>query len=112
MRWLKTVGELMQFMQTANWMRLSLPTNMAEVVSPLRALLERKLNGTTRVKRVTSRKMISEEDWSEEDQAAWQSSHELFKDAVQLNFRKQDFRVLIFTDASGLFGEGFLTKVF
>ena len=47
MRCPETVGELMQFLQAANWMRLSLP-NMVEVVSPLRVLLERKLKGTTR----------------------------------------------------------------
>ena len=35
-----TVGELMQFLQAANWMGLSLP-DMAEVVSALGALLER-----------------------------------------------------------------------
>ena len=38
----ETVDELMQFLQAANWMRLSLP-NMAEVVSALGALLERSL---------------------------------------------------------------------
>ena len=102
MRRPETVGELMQFLQAANWTRLSLP-DMAEVVSPLRALLERELKGTTRTKRVASRKVISEEDWSEEIQAAWQSSRELLEDAVQLNFRKQDFRVLMFPYASDLF---------
>ena len=110
MRRPETVSELMQFLQAANWMRLSLP-DMDEVVSPLRALLERKLKGTTRTKRVASRKVISEEDWSEEIQAAWQSSRELLEDAVQLNFRKQDFRVLMFPDASDLFWGGFLTQV-
>ena len=68
MRRPETVGELMQLLQVANWIRLSLP-NMAEVVSPLRALLGRKLKGTTRTKRFASRKVISEEDWSEEIQA-------------------------------------------
>ena len=91
-------------------MRLPLP-NMAEVVSPLRALLERKLKGTTRTKRVASRKVISEEDWSEEIQAAWRSSRELLENAVQLNFRKQDIRVLMFPDVSDLFWGGFLTQV-
>ena len=91
-------------------MRLSFP-NMAEVVSPLRALLERKLKGATRTERVASRKVLSEEDWSEEIQAAWQSSRELLEDAVQLNFRKQDFRGLMFPDASDLFWGGFLTQV-
>ena len=70
MRRPETVGELMQFLQAANWMRLSLP-NMAGIVSPQRALSERKLKGTTRTKRVASRKVISEEDWSEEILAAW-----------------------------------------
>ena len=93
MRRSETVGELMQFLQAANWTRLS-SSNMAEVVSPLRALLERKLKGTTRNKRVASRKVIWEEDWSKEIQAAGQSSHELLEDAVQITFRKQDFRVL------------------
>ena len=60
MRRSETVGELMQFLQAANWMRLPLP-DMTEVVSPLRALLERKLKGTTRTKEVVSRKVISEE---------------------------------------------------
>ena len=83
----ETVGEMMQFLKAANWMRLYLP-NMAEVVSPLRKLLERKLKGPTRTKRVASRKVISEEDWSKEVQAEWQSSRELLDDAVQLNFRK------------------------
>ena len=110
MRRPETVGELMQFLQAANWMRLSLP-NMAEVVSPLRAFLERKLKGTTRTKMVACRKVMSEEDWSEEIQAAWQSSRELLEDAVQLNFRKQDFRVVMFPDASDLFWGGFLTQV-
>ncbi|CAM9333642.1 unnamed protein product, partial [Ascophyllum nodosum] len=91
-------------------MRLSLP-NMAEVVSPLRELLEWKPKGTTRTKRVASRKVKSEENWSEEIQAAWQSSRELLEDAVQLNFRKQVFRVLMYPDASDLFWGGFLTQV-
>ena len=55
MRCPETVGELMQFLEVANWMRQSLP-NMAEVVSPLlRELLERKLKGTTRTKGIASR---------------------------------------------------------
>ena len=57
-------------------MRVPLP-NMTEVLSPLRALLERKLEGTTRTKGVVSRKVISKEHWSEEIQAAWQSSRKL-----------------------------------
>ena len=100
----------MQFLQAANWMRLSLP-NIAEILSPLRALLERKLKGTTRIKKVASHKVISEENWSEEIQVARQSSRVLLNDAVQLDFRKQNLRVLFVSDASDLFGVGFLAQV-
>ena len=110
MRRSETVGELMQFLQAANWIRLPLP-DMTEVVSPLRALLERKLEGTTRTKGVVSRKVISEEHWSEEIQAAWQSSRKLLEDAMQLNFGKQDFCVIMFSDATDRFWGGFLTQV-
>ena len=58
-----TVGQLMQFLQVANWMRLSLP-NMAEVVAPLRALMELKLQGTNRTKRVASRRELVVDDWT------------------------------------------------
>ena len=54
MRRPETLGELIQFLQAASWMWLSLP-NMAEVVSPLRALLKRKLKDSTRLKRVAVR---------------------------------------------------------
>ena len=83
---------------------------MAEVISPLRTLSQRKLKGTTRTKRVANRKVISEEDWSEETQAAGQTSRKLLEDAVKLNFRKQDFCVLMFPGASDLFWGGSLTQ--
>ena len=47
----------------------------------------------------------------EKIQAAWQRSHKLLEDAVQITFRKQDFCVLLFPDASALFWGGFLTQV-
>ena len=43
---LETVGELMKFLQAMSWMRLSLP-HMAEIVAPLRALMEHRLKGTS-----------------------------------------------------------------
>ena len=42
---------------------------------------------------------------------AWQRSRELLEDAVLLNFRKQDFRVLMFPVACDLFWGGFPTQV-
>ena len=55
----ETVGELMKFLQATNWMRLSLP-HMAEVVAPLRALMEHRLKGTSRTKRVASRRALTD----------------------------------------------------
>ena len=59
MRRPETVGELMKFLQATNWMRLSLP-HMAEVVAPLRALMEHRLKGTSRTKRVASRRALTD----------------------------------------------------
>ena len=59
MRRPETVGELMKFLQATNWMRLSLP-HMAEVVAPLRALMEDRLKGTSRTKRVASRRALTD----------------------------------------------------
>ena len=55
--------------------------------------------------------VLSEGNWSEEILTAWQSSRELLEDAVQLNVCKQDFRVLMFPDASDLFWGGSMTQV-
>ena len=97
MRRRETVSELMQFLKAADWMPLYLPS-VAEVVSLLRELLERKLKGTTRTKRVASRKVISEEDRSKEIQVACQSSCELLVNVVQLNFRKWEPVEVMFKD--------------
>ena len=61
MRRPKTVGELVKFRQATIWMRLSLP-HMAEVVAPLQALMEHRLKGTSRTKRVASRWAVTDGD--------------------------------------------------
>ena len=61
MRRPETVGELMKFLQEKNWMRLSLP-HMAEIVAPLQALMEHRLKGTSRTKRVASRRALTDGD--------------------------------------------------
>lgn len=81
MRRPEMVRELMQFLQVAHLMWLSLP-HMPENVAPLRALIKRQLQCTKRTKRVANRKVISEEDRSEVFQTTWQKSRELLKDAV------------------------------
>ena len=106
-----TVGELMQFLQAANWMRLSLP-NMAEVVAPLRALMELKLQGTNRTKRVASRRALVVDDWTPEREAAWEVSREMLMHSEELSFwRPEACRVLMFPDASDLFWGCCLTQV-
>ena len=57
MRRPETVGELIKFLQATNWMRLSLP-HMAEVVAPLRALMEHRLKGTSQTKSVASQRAL------------------------------------------------------
>ena len=58
-----TVGELMKFLQATNWTRLSLPY-MAEIVAPLRALMEHRLKETSRTKSVESRRALTDSDWT------------------------------------------------
>ena len=103
MRGPETVGELMKFLQAANWMRLSLP-HMAKVVAPLRALMEHRLKGTSRTKRVASRRALTDGDWTPERVEAWDDSREMLMNAVKLTFWwPDDCRVLMFPDASDLF---------
>ena len=90
-------------------MRLSLP-KMATVVAPLRALVERHLKGTTLTKRVASGKVMSEANWSQDIQGAWQMSREFLKNVVELNFRKQEFPVLMLPGTSDVFWGGSLTQ--
>ena len=111
MRRPETVGELMKFLQATNWIRLSLP-HMAEVVAPLRALMEHRLKGTSRTKRVASRRALTDGDWTPERVEAWDTSREMLMNAVDLSFRRpDDCRVLMFPDASDLFWGCCLTQV-
>ena len=70
-----------------------------------------KLQGTKRTKRVADRKVITDEGWSEVVQTTWQKSHKLLEDAVQLNFYKPDYRVLMSPDASDVYSDGSVTSV-
>ena len=103
MRRPETVGELMKFLQATNWMRLSLP-HMAEVVAPLRALMEHRLKETSRTKRIASRRALMDGDWTPKRVEAWDNSREMLMNAVALSFRRpDDCRALMFPDASDLF---------
>ena len=65
MRRPETAAELMQFLQTMNWLRTSLP-RMAEVVAPLRLFLEELMAGAARrTKRVAKNRAIPPAAWAE-----------------------------------------------
>ena len=99
----------MKFLQATNC--LSLP-HMAEVVAPLRASMEHRLKGTSRTKRVASRRALTDGDWTPERVEAWKNSRDMLMDAVELSFRRpDDCRVLMFPDASDLFWGCCLTQV-
>ena len=99
MRRPETAGELMQFLQTLNWLRTSLP-RLAEVVEPLRVLLEEHVGGIQRrVERVVSKQPIAEDTWKRKQVAAWSNAQDLVANAVALSQPKGGYEVLIFPDA-------------
>ena len=101
MRRPETVGELTKFLQAMDWMRLSLPH--MEIVAPLRALMEHRLKGTSRTKIATSRRALSDGDWTPERVKTRNNSGEIVLNAVELSLRRpNDCRVLMFPDASDL----------
>ena len=67
MRQPETGGKLMQFLHVANRIHTSLP-KVAEVVAPLRDMLEKVVNGGKRTKRVARNNPITEEHWTLERQ--------------------------------------------
>ena len=107
----ETVCELMKFLNATNWIRLSLP-HMAEIVVPLRALMEHRLKGTSRTKSVASRRALTYDDWTPEWVDAWDNSREMTMNAVEMSLRRpDDCRVLMFPDASDLYWGHCLTQV-
>jgi len=111
MRRPETAGELMQFLQAVNWLRTSLP-RMAEVVWPLRVLLEEMMAGAkNRTKRVAQNRAITDAAWTPERAAAWTAAQDLVASAVTLSHPRADHVVLMFPDASDLHYGSFLTQV-
>ena len=84
MRRPETAGELMQFLQAANWLLTSLP-RMAEVVDPLRKLLEEHLVGNRhRTKRVAANRAVAADAWTPERAQAWDDAQPMVREAVTL----------------------------
>jgi len=101
----------MQFLQAVNWLRTSLP-RLAEVVWPLRVMLEELLAGASRrTKRVAQNRAIDATAWTPERAAAWNAAQDLVASAVTLSHPRPDRVVLMFPDASDLHYGSFLTQV-
>ena len=110
MRRPQTVGKLIQFLQAINCLRTSL-TRLAEVVEPLRVLLEGHMGEIQRrFKRVASNRVIAQVAWTLEQVAAWSNAQNLVVNAVALSHPKDEFEVLIFPDASDNHWKSFLTQ--
>ena len=107
----ETAGELMHFLQAVNWLRTSLP-RMAEIVAPLRDLLEALLVGNpNRTKRVASNRSIAPEAWTPAYVAAWEQAQDLVAHSVTLYHPREGSAVLMFPDASDEHWGSFLTQV-
>lgn len=62
MRQPESVRDLMNFKQVTNLMRLSLP-NTADGMAPLSTMVEERLRGANRAKRITYRRVLADEEW-------------------------------------------------
>ena len=102
MRRPENAGELEQFENAVNWMRTALP-NLSEAEAPLRSLLQECLAGTTRTRRVASRRVIANEQWTQERLQAWDHVRDLVTTQVRLYHPQSDRSVLMFLDASNRF---------
>ena len=101
----------MQFLQAVNWLRASL-SRLAEVIEPLRVLLEENMGEIQRrTKRVASNQAIAEEAWKREQVAAWNNAQDLVANAVALSHPKDGYEVLMFSDTSDNHWESFMTQV-
>ena len=107
----QTARELMQFFQTANWLRTSLP-RMAEVVEPLRVFLEQVMAGaSSRTKRVARYRVKQEDEWTAERVRTWRASQDLVAQAVPLYHPRPGCVVLMFTTASDFHWGSSFTQV-
>ena len=111
MRRPETAGELMQFLQAVKWLRTSLP-RMAEVVEPIRRLLEdHMVANPKRTKRVASNRSIADTAWKPEVVKAWREAQDFVAHAVALSYPREGYAVMMFPDASDEYWGSFLTQV-
>ena len=92
----QTPVEPMQFLQAIHWLRTFLP-RLAEVVEPLRVLLEEHMGGVQcRTKPVASNRAIVEEAWTFEQVAAWSIAQGPVANTVALSHPKDGYEVMLF----------------
>ena len=85
-------------------MRTALP-GLAQKEMPLQELLRECLQNTSRTRRVAAKRVITAQDWTEEEEQAWRQVKALVANNVPLSYRQPGRTVLMFPDASNLFGE-------
>ena len=85
---------------------------MAEVVEPLRVVLEQLMAGASRrTKRVARNRVIQEDAWTAERVRAWRAAQDLMAQAVPLYHPRPGCVVLMLPDASDFHWGSFFTQV-
>lgn len=87
----------MRSLKASNWIRLHLP-GYAELKATLLASLDGNLRGTSRSKRISSRRTRTDEDSTDERLDAWEGVPDLLPNPEQLAHMKSEFQVLMFPD--------------
>lgn len=85
---------------------------MAEVVAPIRDMLEERLKGNVRrTKRIAANRKMAKESWTPVRACAWLAAQDLFAKVVALSHAREDMCVLIYPDAFDKFYGSVLTQV-
>jgi RNase H-like domain found in reverse transcriptase len=102
--------DLLQFTSALNWMRTSIP-NYAETVSPLHSILEscyKRAGGRTKSK---LRHISLDPSWGKEHTASFETLKQQLTDQVKLSYPKEDYDLVLCTDASATNWSGVMTQV-
>lgn len=104
-----TVGELMELVHGANWMRTAIP-DFSQLILPLHDLLEANYikHNTRKTTRLINRPILA---WGDEHQVAFQRLITAITDQATLTTADPCQRLCLFTDASEPHWSGVLTQV-
>lgn len=103
-------SDLQQFICTANWVRSSIP-NFSTIVAPLHQLLEDcyKKSGKRTRKRIYRISLAGL--WRENHQSSFDSIKQFLTRAITLAYRKENYTMCLYTDASETHWGSILTQV-